>query len=136
MRVSRRRKSRSIAIPEITLTPLIDTALTLLIIFMVTAPMMQHNIRLNLPRGNSKEVVSQPEYVLTVTKEGQYFFNNTQLERDQVVAAVTKALAGRDTEPVYIRADREIPYGDVIVLVEEIKKAGVRTVALSVEKQG
>ena len=71
----RKRKTRRFHMPEISLTPLIDTALTLLVIFMVTAPMIQHGIKVDLPHGAAKEVSGQQELVVTMAKDGKLYFS-------------------------------------------------------------
>ena len=64
MRRGNKKRTRRFSTPEISLTPLIDTALTLLVIFMITAPMIHNGIKVDLPQGNSKEVGSQQELVV------------------------------------------------------------------------
>lgn len=118
-------------LPEITLTPLIDTALTLLVIFMVSAPMVQNGIKVDLPQGNSKEVGAQQELVVTLNKDGKLFYNSYPLKRGDLVQTVKKSLASRDDIPVYVRADEAVSYGKVIEIVDELKVAGVRYVAMS-----
>ena len=114
-----------------TLTPLIDTALTLLVIFMITAPMVQNGIKVDLPQGNSKEVGNQQELVVTMSKDDKIFFNSYPIERKELVESVQKALTQRDDIPVYIRADESLSYGKVIEIVDELKLAGVKYVAMS-----
>lgn len=127
----RRKKRRLFSMPEITLTPLIDTALTLLVIFIVTTPMVQNGIKVDLPYGKSKEVGSQQEFVVTLNKNNELYFNSYPIKREELVAAVQKALAGSDDIPVYIRADETVSYGKVIEIVDELKQANVKYVAMS-----
>ena len=133
--MGRIKKSRSRAkrfeMPEISLTPLIDTALTLLVIFMVTAPMVHYGIRINLPHGKSKEVGTEQEIVVTMSKNGKLFFNSYPIEKDELVSSVQKSLLYREETPVYVRADELISYGDVIKVVDTLKQAGVKFVAMS-----
>lgn len=129
----RKRLGDTTQFPEVSLTPLIDTALTLLIIFMVAAPMMQNNIKVNLPNGASKELNEQQEFVVTLTKQGQLFFNNYPVAHSDLAAKVTDAMAQQLETPIYIRADKKIDYGQVIDVVESLKKAGIQQVALSIE---
>ncbi|MBD3231136.1 protein TolR [Candidatus Dependentiae bacterium] len=128
---SKKRKTRRFIMPEISLTPLIDTALTLLVIFMITAPMVQNGIKVDLPRGNSKEVGNQQDLVVTLRKDDKMFFNSYPIERKDLVQTVQKALNQHDDLPVYIRADESISYGKVIEIVDELKFAGVKYVAMS-----
>ena len=129
--VKKKIRSRRTLIPEITLTPLIDTALTLLVIFMVTAPMVQNGIKIDLPQGNSKEVGSQQELVVTISKDEKIFFNSYPIDKKELVQSVQKALSQRDDIPVYVRADESLSYGKVIEIVDELKQAGVKYVAMS-----
>ncbi|MCF7799503.1 biopolymer transporter ExbD [Candidatus Babeliales bacterium] len=125
------RKKYSIKLPEITLTPLIDTALTLLVIFMVTAPMVQNGIKVDLPHGNSKEVGSQQELVVTISKDQKIFFNSYPIEKTDLIKSVQKAMNQREDIPVYVKADEVLAYGKVIEIVDELKQAGVKFVAMS-----
>ena len=84
----RRRQSRPPLIPELNLTPLIDVALTLLVIFMVTAPMVQNNIKVLLPSGKSKELTQQQEAVLTITAEKNFYFNSYPVKQEDIIAVV------------------------------------------------
>ena len=126
-----RRRTKKFQMPEVSLTPLIDTALTLLIIFMITAPMVQNGIKVDLPQGKSKEAENQQELIVTMNKENKLFFNSYPIERHALVSSIQKALVQKEDSPVYIRADEKIPYGNVIEIVDELKQAGVKYVAMS-----
>lgn len=128
-----RRKLRSgqrFKAPEISLTPLIDTALTLLVIFIVTAPMVQNGIRVDLPQGKSREVGSEQEFVVTIDKKGQLYFNTYPVSNNNLIPTVLTALKDNDM-PVYIKADETVSYGKVIGIVDELKMAGIKYVAMS-----
>ncbi|MFH1644407.1 MAG: biopolymer transporter ExbD [bacterium] len=130
-KIIKKRRTRRFVMPEISLTPLIDTALTLLVIFMITAPMVQNGIKVDLPQGNSKEVGVQQDLVVTMNKDGKLFFNSYPIKRSSLVDSVKKALNQKEDFPVYIRADETISYGNVISIVDELKQAGVKYVAMS-----
>jgi biopolymer transport protein TolR len=132
----KKRRGRHLAMPEISLTPLIDTALTLLVIFMITAPMVQNGINVTLPQGNTKEVGKQQEMVVTVNKDEKLFFNSYPLMRRELVNTIKGALNGNDEIPIYVRADETLSYGKVIGIVDELKEAGVRYVAMSTRAIG
>ncbi len=127
----KRRRCRRFMMPEMVLTPLIDTALTLLVVFIVTSPMVQNGIKLNLPYGQSQEVSKEQDLVVSINKEGILFFNSYPVNRAELVDTVKKALVSRDQKPVYIRADEQVSYGTVIDIVDGLKMAGVRYVAMS-----
>lgn len=127
----RRKRRSSYKIPEASLTPLIDTALTLLVIFMIAVPVVQNGIMLDLPQGSSKEVGAQQEAVVSINKDGKLFFNSYPIKRSSLVDSVKKAVVQRQDLPVYVRADQTLSYGQVIEIVDELKNAGVRYVAMS-----
>lgn len=123
---------------DISLTPLIDTALTLLIIFMVATPMMQNAIRVTLPKGKAQEVgVVQQEIVVYVDGHGAIFFDGNQMTCEQLIELLKKMLAGKVDQTVFVKADQHASYGTVIELVDTIKVVGgVTYVALATAKQG
>jgi len=127
----KRLKLSRLQMPEVTLVPLIDTFATLLVIFIVTAPMVQNNIKVDLPQGKSREVGAVQEMVITVSKDGKLYFNSYPVERKKLVSVVQKALGTKEDTPVYVRADQAVSYGKVIEVVEELKQAGVKYVAMS-----
>lgn len=116
---------------KISLIPLIDTFATLMVIFMVTAPMVQNSIKIDLPHGKSREVGAAQELVVTVNKTGKLYFNNFPVEHKNLVSVVQKSLGQKEDTPVFVRADESVSYGKVIEIVDELKQAGVRYVGMS-----
>ena len=131
------RRGRQSSLVDIPLTPLIDTALTLLIIFMVTAPMIQNAIRVDLPRGKAKEDAgAQQELVVFLDKDNKLFFNGDQIATDVAIDKL-KQLAGESGDrTVFVKADQAASYGKVIELVDQIKVvSGIKYVALATQKR-
>jgi|SRR5579859_1200301 len=126
-----RKVQRTIAMPEINLTPLIDTALVLLVVFMVTAPMIKNGIKVDLPEGQSKEVKqTQEELVVYIDKSGQLFFNEKNVTTVQLLEDLKKS--ARNDKTVFVKADRGVNYGKVIEIVDQIKYVGdIKYVALA-----
>lgn len=130
----RRKKRAPITMQEVVLTPLIDTALTLLVIFMVTAPIMHNGIKVELPKGKAKDDgLTSQELIVYVDKQGAFFFNDTAIKDRAGLITQLKGAVGADTEKtVFIKADKSVSYGAVIELVDHIKVVGgINYVALA-----
>ena len=127
----RRRNTRRAHMPEISLTPMIDTFCVLLVIFMIAAPMVQHAIKVDLPQGKAREGDKEQEFVVTLSKDKRLYFNNFPIERKELASTVQHALGTNVEQPVYVRADENVSYGNVIQVVDELKTAGVHYVAMA-----
>jgi biopolymer transport protein TolR len=111
---------------DINVTPLVDVMLVLLIIFMVTAPMMVQGVDVALPQTTAEPLDSEEEHlVITIDGDNQVFINDLKVTVDFLQEKLTKVLATRSDRSVYLRADRNIPYGIVVRIMSEIKGAGV-----------
>jgi len=137
---SQRNKRKQQSLPELNITPLIDTALTLLIIFMVATPMLKkdHNaLQIELPKGNVKEVTDtkNQELVVTVSKDRKAIkigFNGKIVQEKELIEQLKKSVSTKGQKTVFIEADTEAPYGKVIELIDKIKYVGgVSYVALA-----
>ncbi len=131
---SRRRSSGEML--DISMTPLIDTALTLLIMFMIATPMIQNAIRVSLPKGRAKEDVgAQQELVVYVDKDKKLFFNGAELSDEKIVAQLKERVGTDQNKLVYVKADQAVPYGTVLELVDRIKVVGgISHVVLATQK--
>lgn len=127
------KRSNAATIPEITLTPLIDTALTLLIIFMVTSPMINNSIKINLPQGNAQEAQGlQEDLVVHVDKQRHLFLNGNAVKHDQFITQLKKKIGNQKNKTVFVKGDGDVAYKEIIALVDEIKLVGgIERVALA-----
>lgn len=138
---TRRCRSARTIVTDIPLTPLIDTALTLLVIFMVASPMMHTNICVQLPKGSVQEAspAKEQELAITIDKQGVMSFNGKNFatkELGALVQEVSKVIAGKDDQTAYVYADSAVAYGLVMDVVDYLKMAdGVRYVVLPTEKR-
>lgn len=135
MRYSKRRAhSDDRLMAEINVTPLVDVMLVLLIIFMVTAPMMQMGIDVNLPRVKAKAMdVSEEKLVLTINGAKEIFLNKTRIPLPGLGTKLKHIFASRIEREVYLRADRNVPYGFVVEVMAEVRKAGVDKLGMITE---
>ena len=118
--------SRRAALAEINVTPLVDVMLVLLIIFMITAPMLQHQVDVNLPEAtNEARTPSEEQFVLTVTKEGSVFLNDTAYTLEGLRPQLQVLSQAQPGQEMFLRADAEVPYGTVVQVMDAVKKAGI-----------
>ena len=126
MRGLRRRNNPNKAMAEINVTPLVDVMLVLLIIFMVTAPMLSMGIDVNLPRVKSKSVdVTEEKLVLTINEAKEIYLNKTKMPLSELNFKLEAIFVSRIDREVFLRADKNVPYGFVVEVMSEIRKAGV-----------
>ncbi len=140
--VRRRRNQRLGAHLEITLTPLIDTALTLLIIFMVTTPMIQNSIKIDLPKGQAQEGGKEAqEIVVVIDKKDTIYCNNKPVSLASLGTEIKNAISSKamkEGNRVWVKVDRQTCSADSLISVIDCIKVvgGVKDVAIATEKSG
>ncbi len=111
---------------DINVTPFVDVMLVLLIIFMVTAPLMTQGVDVSLPEASTEALPTvSDQLIITMNKDRQVFINDFQVEIAYLREKLRKILENREDRAVYLKADKDIPYGDVVRVMAEIKEAGV-----------
>jgi biopolymer transport protein TolR len=125
------------AFSGINVTPLVDVMLVLLVIFMVTAPMMQQGVAVDLPNASGAALPqSDTAFVVSVTVDGKLFLNDTELPIGELTE---KLLAIREEKPglvVYLRADNDSSYGNVVAVMASLKQAGIEKLGMITETGG
>jgi len=121
-------------ISDINVTPLVDVMLVLLIIFMVTAPMMTHGIKVDLPETESKSIKAQEDpLILSITREKEIFIENYKVELDDLGDKLSKIFANRAAKEILLQADKSVSYGFVITVMSRVKDAGITKVGMITE---
>ncbi len=116
---------------EINVTPLVDVMLVLLIIFMVTAPLLQQGIDVNLPQAKGRDLPPEERVNIVIKKDGSIYLNETALSRK---ALGVKLRAISKVNPnVYLKADKNVPYGLVAQVMGEVKEAGIEKLGMITE---
>ena len=119
---------------DINVTPFVDVMLVLLIIFMVTAPMMIEGLNVDLPEATAKPLDSEKEHlVITIDKNKLVYINDFKVAVDFLGEKLNKMLQGRSDREVYLKADKNIPYGIVVQVMAEIKKSGIDQLGMITE---
>ena len=123
-------------INEINITPFVDVVLVLLVIFMVTAPaMIKESLKVNLPKTLTSDVISKTESVgIAITKEGQVLFNGKLMGPDSLQVELSKIAKESPLTNFLISADTDARHGDVVKMIDRLKKNNLNRFALQVEK--
>jgi biopolymer transport protein TolR len=122
-------KSGQSTLSEINVTPLVDVMLVLLIIFMITAPMLQQGIDVNLPQeGGGNLDPSRERFVITLANNERMYLNDRRIDIPELEQSLRQA-AGVSRE-VFLRADKDVPYGLVVKMMAVIKQAGIERIGI------
>lgn len=115
---------------EINVTPLVDVMLVLLIIFMVTAPMLQQGVDVNLPQegGGSTLDANRERLIITLAKNERIFLNDRRIDFPELEQTLRQGSGA--TREVFLRADKDIPYGLVVKMMATIKQAGIERLGI------
>jgi biopolymer transport protein TolR len=123
------------ALHDINVTNLVDVVLVLLIIFMIAAPMMQAGIDIQLPRTKATPEDMGEGVVVTITKEQRIYIDERVTNLDRFEGILTDVSRKKGSQSVYLRADKDIPYGLVIQIVGKIKALGIQNLGLVTEPE-
>lgn len=119
---------------EINVTPLVDVMLVLLVIFMVTAPMMQQGVQVNLPKADTKAMTPAEEsVVVSVDKSGKIYINKDEVPPADLKSRLATMFASRAKKEVFLKADAGVPYGEVVRAMADIKGAGIERLGMVTE---
>lgn len=124
----RRRTSRNLT-SEVNITPLVDVSLTLLIVFMLIAPMMKHGVNVQLPQVSAAGVDLKKQIVITIDSERRIYLCERRISPEGLV----KYLKGISVQNVYLKADKDIPYGFVVEIIGKVKRAGIENIGMVTE---
>jgi biopolymer transport protein TolR len=116
---------------EINVTPFVDVMLVLLVIFMVTAPLLQQGIDVNLPKAKGKDLPPEERITLVIKKDGAIYMNDNPVsitDMRQKLEAISKL-----NPNVFLKADKGVPYGFVVEVIGEIKDAGIERLGIVTE---
>ena len=128
---------------EINVTPMVDIMLVLLIIFMVVTPFLQQGITVALPKNMNNpdvdpRIIKESSIVISVPNDGEYYLGKQRLQREQLTEKVDSMLKGIKNEAdriVYIKSGVGVSYGDVVNVINEVRKLGVDRIGLVADKK-
>ena len=121
----------STTISQINVTPLVDVMLVLLVIFMVTAPIIQQGVQVNLPQAKAAAIPGTDELlVVSIAKNGKIYLNDNVMSLDELGAKMRAIRSNLADKQVYVRADQDVRYGLVMQTIAELKQAGIDRVGM------
>jgi biopolymer transport protein TolR len=119
---------------QINVTPLVDVMLVLLIIFMVTAPIIQQGVEVNLPKVKAQALPGKEEqFIVSITRNSEVYLNDTRITTDELSEKLRAISTERPDRQVFLRADDAVPYGEVVRTMAAIKAAGIEDVGMVTE---
>jgi biopolymer transport protein TolR len=122
------------AMTDINVTPLVDVMLVLLIIFMVTAPLIQSGVKVDLPRASAQQMEHQEEkLVLTITRDRRVFLGNSEISPADLEHKLSSNVRIQKEKELYLHADRSLPYGQVVEIMAVARRAGVESLGMITE---
>lgn len=131
------RKQRDLPLTaEVNVTNLVDVAFTLLVIFIITAPMLQGGVQLDLPQAQAAPITSSDGVIVSITKDGRIYIGDvptTSLKDFE--AEFPKYARQKHLKTAYVKGDRDVPYGDVLKVIGALKKLDVTEVSLVAQPQ-
>ena len=117
------------SLADINITSLVDVTLVLLIIFMLTAPFIQAGIKVRLPKTSSTVIKETEGVILAINEEGEVYLNNDKVEREDLEESL-RNLKVAGEERVFVRADKNVPYGVVMDVIGHVKEVGIDEVGM------
>ena len=134
---SRGRTQTSLA--DINVTPLVDVVLVLLIIFMVTAPILQSGIEVAIPHTKTVKEITEEHLVITIDRNQRVFLNNEPININQIGAQLHQKIRDPEGQSIFVRADENVPFGAFATVMDAVKQSGITNVSIvtqPLEKNG
>ena len=118
------------SLADINVTPLVDVVLVLLIIFMVTAPVLQSGIEVSVPHTKTVKQITEERLVITIDRQQKVFLNNDPVNINQVGQRIHQKIRDPQGQSVFIRADQDVPFGAFATVMDAVKQAGITNVSI------
>jgi len=119
-------RREGVAISQINVTPFVDVMLVLLVIFMVTAPILQQGVQVNLPEAKAGAVVGKEDpLVVSIDRKGQIYLNDNRIKLRELKKKLQAVTRVQQAKEVFLRADQNVHYGIVMKAIAAIKEAGI-----------
>ena len=118
------------ALADINITPLVDVVLVLLIIFMLTAPILQSGIEVNVPKTRTVKEITEERMVISINKQQRVFLGNDPVNINEIKGKLRQKIRDPQNQSVFIRADEDVPFGAFATVMDAVKGAGITNVSI------
>ena len=130
MALTTREGKTQTTLAEINMIPFIDIVLVLLIIFMVTAPVIQSGIEVNVPKTQIVREIAEEKLVVSVDKEQKLYLQNEAVNINELADKIREKLLDPARQSIYLRADEAVPFGTIAVVMDRLKLAGIENISV------
>ena len=118
------------SLADINITPLVDVVLVLLIIFMVTAPVLQSGIEVSVPKTRTVKEITEERLVISVDKQQRVFLGNDAVNIHEIAARLRQKIRDPKHQSIFIRADENVPFGAFATVMDAVKQSGITNVSI------
>lgn len=119
-----------IALADINITPLVDVVLVLLIIFMVTAPVLQSGIEVAVPKTRTVKEITEERMVISIDKQQRVFLGNDPININSIGETLRKKVRDPQHQSIFLRADEDVPFGAFATVMDAVKQSGITNVSI------
>jgi biopolymer transport protein ExbD/biopolymer transport protein TolR len=121
------------SLSDINVTPFVDVLLVLLVIFMLTAPILQSGIEMDVPKTRTVREISQERLVVSIDRGQRLYLGNDPININNLGPQVREKVGTRREQSVFLRADQTVPFGTVAMVVDELRQAGIEQISMVTE---
>ncbi len=124
-----RGRTRS-SLADINVTPFVDVVLVLLIIFMLTAPILQSGVEVNVPKTKTVKEITEERLVISIDRQQRVFLGNDPINVNQIPDVLRKRMRDPEHQSIFLRADENVPFGAFATVMDAVKQAGITNVSI------
>ncbi len=121
------------SLADINVTPLVDVVLVLLIIFMVTAPVLQSGIEVSVPKTHTVKEITEERLVVSIDRAQRVYLGNEPVNINRLAARIREKIRDPERQPVYLRCDEDVPFGAYATVLDALKQGGITQVSIVTE---
>jgi biopolymer transport protein TolR len=118
------------SLSDINITPFVDVVLVLLVIFMVTAPILQSGIEVNVPKTKTVKVITQERLVISITKDQRVYLGNEPVNINEIPEKLHEKIRDPQGQSIFIRSDENVPFGAFATVMDAVKQTGITNVSI------